>query len=411
MTQQTAESPARPDSPYAWRRLGLSVLSATVLSVGIWATVLVMPQIQADFAISRAEAAFAYTLAMSGFALGNFLLGRGVDRYGIAPIMAFCALLASSCFALSTVMPSYWPVALLQFPIGLASAAAFGPLMADISHFFRRYRGIAVAATACGNYLAGSFWPLVLKAPIAENGWRFGFLIIAVAGLVVILPIARLLRNQPGGHSQKPAFEPPAKVISLSSGQLTALLMIAGFGCCMAMAMPQVHIVAYCVDLGFGSGVGAEMLAIMLGAGIPSRLLSGYLADRFGGVPMLLVNSVLQCLALFLYIPFNGIVSLYVVSLVFGLSQGGLVPSYAIIVREYLPAEEAGRRIGFVLLATVLGMAAGGWASGYIYDLTGSYRMAFIHGIAWNLINMSIAAFVLVQSRPSRPDRTMAAAE
>ena len=141
------------------------------------------------------------------------------------------------------------------------------------------------------------------------------------------------------------------------------------------------------------------------GCGIASRLLSGWLADRIGGVPTLLIGSVLQGLALFLYIPFNGLASLYIVSLIFGLSQGGIVPSYAMIVREYLPAEEAGKRIGFVMVATVAGMAVGGWASGFIFDLTGSYRMAFIHGIAWNIVNMAIMVFILLQSRPAKPQR------
>ena len=164
--------------------------------------------------------------------------------------------------------------------------------------------------------------------------------------------------------------------------------------------MPQVHIVAYCVDLGFGLARGADMLAIMVGAGVVSRLASGFLADAIGGVKTLLLGSVLQCAALFLFLPFDGLVSLYLVSLVFGLSQGGIVPSYAIVVREYLPAKEAGQRVGLVIMATILGMALGGWMSGWIYDLTGSYQAAFLNGIAWNLMNIAIMVFVLFRGRP-----------
>ena len=165
------------------------------------------------------------------------------------------------------------------------------------------------------------------------------------------------------------------------------------------MSMPQVHLVSMCVDLGFGPAVGTQMLSVMLMGGVASRLVSGFIADRLGGVRTLLIGSILQCLALFLYLPFDGMVSLYVVSLIFGLSQGGIVPSYALIVREYLPAKEAGARVGFVIMATIIGMALGGWMSGWIYDVTGSYQMAFLNGIAWNLMNMAIMLGLLLRSR------------
>jgi MFS family permease len=208
----------------------------------------------------------------------------------------------------------------------------------------------------------------------------------------------RPLRTEHGRSSAR-----PVQPIALSPGALQVLLVIAGLGCCVAMSMPQVHIVAYCVDLGYGVARGGEMLSIMLAAGVVSRLASGFLADRIGGVKTLLVGSTLQCLALFLYIPFDGLASLYVVSLVFGLSQGGIVPCYAIIVREYMPAAEAGQRIGIVILATIVGMAIGGWMSGWIYDLTGSYAAAFLNGIAWNLLNMAIAFLLLWKSGAARP--------
>ena len=180
---------------------------------------------------------------------------------------------------------------------------------------------------------------------------------------------------------------------------LQILLIIAGISCCVAMSMPQVHIVAYCVDLGYGPAAGAEMLSIMLGAGVISRLLSGMIADYIGGVKTVILGSILQCIALTLFLPFDGLVSLYVVSLLFGLSQGGIVPSYAIIVREYLPAREAGQRVGLVVMSTVLGMALGGWMTGWIFDQTGSYAMAFLNGIAWNVLNISIMLMLLWRVR------------
>lgn len=164
------------------------------------------------------------------------------------------------------------------------------------------------------------------------------------------------------------------------------------------MSMPQVHIVALCVGLGFGPAVGAQMLSLMLLGGVGSRILLGLLADRQGGVRTLLIGSFLQCIALFLYLPAGGMVSLYLVSLVFGLSQGGIVPSYALIVREYMPAKEAGERVGFVLMATIVGMALGGW----IYDVSGSYTLAFVNGILWNGANIAIILWLLSRSRPRK---------
>ena len=163
--------------------------------------------------------------------------------------------------------------------------------------------------------------------------------------------------------------------------------------------MPQVHIVAYCGDLGFGPARGAEMLSLMLGFGIVSRLASGWICDRIGGLRTLLLGSLLQGIALALFLFFDGLASLYVISALFGLFQGGIVPSYAIIVREYFTPREAGARVGLVLMATLFGMALGGWLSGVVFDLAGSYRAAFLNGVAWNLLNVAIATGLFYRSR------------
>jgi MFS family permease len=216
-----------------------------------------------------------------------------------------------------------------------------------------------------------------------------------------MLPLALALRRRAPTHegSLLVGAREIAGGLRMSPSRLQALLVLAGLACCIAMSMPQVHIVAYCGDLGYGPARGAEMLSLMLGLGVVSRIGSGLIADRIGGLGTLILGSTLQCLALLFYLPFDGLASLYVVSALFGLSQGGIVPSYALIVRDHFPAREAGARVGLVLMATVLGMAAGGWMAGAIYDLTGSYQMAFVNGIAWNLVNMSIA-FWLLLARP-----------
>ncbi len=395
------------DSAYSWLRLLGSVGIATVSSVGIWSVVVVLPEVQAEFGVGRGAASLAYTATMLGFAAGNLIVGRIVDRYGITRSLLLSSVILCAGYVLAALSTDMTQFTLVQgLLIGTGAAVGFGPMMADVSMWFARRRGIAVAIVASGNYLAGTVWPLFLKVMLATGDWRLAHLVIASACLLVVAPLSLLLRRRPSVQAFRPeAGAGPGQRMStdLSPRALTWLLAFAGLACCTAMSMPQVHIVAYCADLGYGVAVGAEMLAVMLAAGIVSRLASGFLADHIGGVRTVLVGSVLQAISLALYLPYDGMAALYVVSLVFGLAQGGIVPGYAIIVREYLPAEEAGQRIGFVIMATILGMALGGWMSGWIFDLTGSYQMAFVNGIAWNLLNIGLIALLLWRTRAPRP--------
>jgi len=305
----------------------------------------------------------------------------------------------------------------------LGSAATFAPLVADTSLWFVRRRGIAVAICASGNYLAGAVWPPIVQHFVEVAGWRHTYIGLGVFCLVTMPLIALRMRARPPlavgaavtamASASASTTTPPAGVkasaptpsmrpFGLSLNQAQALLCVAGVACCVAMAMPQVHIVAYCGDLGFGAARGAQMLSLMLTCGIVSRLVSGLICDRIGGLRTLLLGSVLQGIALLLFLPFDSLVSLYAISALFGLFQGGIVPSYAIIVREHFPAKEAGARVGTVLMATLFGMALGGWLSGKVFDLTGSYHAAFINGIGWNLLNLTIALFLLSRVRGQR---------
>lgn len=397
------------DSAYSWTRLAISVLIATIGNVGMWSVVVVLPAVQAEFGAGRGEASLPYTTTMVGFAVGNLLIGRYVDRYGMALPLSIAGAANGVGFVLAGVSGSLWLFALAQgLLIGIGTAANFGPLLADISHWFQRRRGFAVAAAASGNYLAGAVWPPLMQPFLDGYGWRTTYVGIGLFILVTVVPLALFLRRPRPESESAGAGAAMLKPMSLSPRALQALLILAGLGCCVAMSMPQVHIVAYCADLGYGAARGAEMLALMLAGGIVSRLLSGYVADRIGGVPTLLIGSIAQGLSLLFYIPFDGLASLYAVSLLFGLSQGGIVPCYAIIVREYFPAREAGQRTGLIIMATIVGMAFGGWVSGWIYDATGSYYAAFLNGIAWNLLNVVTMLFVLL--RTGKPKAGMAAA-
>jgi MFS family permease len=399
-------SAAATDSTAAWLRLAASMLLATIGNVGMWSVVVALPAIQADFGVDRADASLPYTLTMLGFGAGGVVMGRLADRFGIAVPLTLGVVALGLGYLAVGQSSSLTQVALAHgLLIGVGCSTTFGPLMADISHWFARRRGIAVALAASGNYLAGTFWPPVVQHFIAADGWRVTHTGIGIFCVITMLPLILFLRRR------MPIHDTPRLGASSASGPaplpvapeaLQVLLSIAGVACCVAMSMPQVHIVAYCGDLGYGPARGAEMLSMMLGFGIISRVASGFIADRIGGVRTLLIGSVLQGTALLLYLPFDGLMSLYFISALFGLFQGGIVPSYTIIVREYFPAKQAGSRVGLVIFATVIGMALGGWLSGAIFDFTGSYQVAFLNGIGWNLLNVTIMTWLLFRSRSQR---------
>jgi MFS family permease len=392
------------ESAYAWRRLLASLLLSAIGGVGLWSAIVVLPAVQIEFGVDRGQASLPYTATMMGFAFGGIFMGRLADRRGIVVPVMGGALMLSLGYLASAYVTSLWQFAAVQgLLIGmLGSSATFGPLVADVSHWFTRNRGIAVGICASGSYLAGTVWPPVLQHFIDALGWRQTNIWIGIFCAATMLPLSLALRRRtPMSHDTpaQRAVASPASVPPIAPNTLVTLLVIAGFACCVAMSMPQVHIVAYCGDLGYGVARGAEMLSLMLGLGMVSRLASGWISDHIGGVRTLVLGSALQMLTLLFYLPFDGLTSLYLVSALFGLSQGGIVPSYAMIIREYFPPQEAGARFGTVLMATIVGMAAGGWMSGEIFDLTGSYQAAFLNGIAWNVLNLAIALWLLRQPR------------
>ncbi len=413
-------------------RLFVALALMTVGASGMYVVAVVLPAVQAEFGVARADASLPYTAMMIGFGVGGILMGRLADRFGVmVPLLVGAAGLGIG-YTLAGMAGSIWLFAIVHgVLIGfLGSSATFAPLIADTSLWFVRRRGIAVAVCASGNYLAGTIWPPIVQHFIDTVGWRHTYLGLGLFCAVVTVMLAPLLRRRPplvalaqaaptaslagaaatagaastaskGGANAATAtvVAPGTRPFGLSPNKALALLCVAGVGCCVAMSMPQVHIVAYCGDLGYGAARGAEMLSLMLAFGIVSRLISGAICDRIGGLRTLLLGSVLQGIALLLFIPFDGLASLYVISALFGLFQGGIVPSYAIIVREHFSPREAGARTGTVLMFTLLGMALGGWMSGKVFDLTGSYQAAFFNGIVWNLLNLAIVVTLLLRVR------------
>jgi MFS family permease len=390
-----------PDSGQAWVRLGIVLLIASIGAVGMWSVVVALPVVQAEFAATRGAVSLAFTMTMIGFGLGSVVTGRITDRFGIVAAIGSSIVFLGLSYIAAGLSVTLWQFITISFLMGLGTSTTFAPLMAEVSHWFERYRGLAVTIVASGNYVAGTLWPPLVNWGIAAVGWRITHIAIGVFCATTMALLLLVLRAQIGeervrDHADAP---PPWIDFKLSTNALTVLLCIASISCCVAMAMPQVHIVAYCGDLGYGIARGAEMLSLMMGFGIVSRIGSGFLADRIGGVRTLLVGSVAQGFALLFYLFFDSLTSLYLISAMFGLFQGGIVPSYALIVREAMPAAEAATRVGIVIFASVLGMSFGGWVSGVIFDATGSYGVAFANGLAWNALNIAIAVTLLARAR------------
>jgi MFS family permease len=400
----------QPDSRAAWIRLAIALVIGSIGSVGMWSVVVAIPAVQIDFGATRAAASLAFTCTMLGFGIGGVAMGRLSDRLGIVSAIGIGVVALAAGYIGAGSARQLWQFNLMHVAIGIGGAATFGPLMAEASHWFERYRGLGVTIAASGNYVAGAIWPPIIAHGIADIGWRQTHILIGIGCSAAMGLMALVLRWQTGREAVRSHINaPPPRIdLQMNTNALTVFLGIAAVSCCVAMAMPQVHIVAYCGDLGYGAARGAEMLSLMLGLGIVSRIGSGFLADRIGGLRTLLIGSVAQGVALLFYLLFNSLSSLYLISAMFGLFQGGIVPSYAIIVREAMPAREAATRVGIVIFASVLGMSFGGYISGVIFDATGSYAAAFLNGLAWNAVNITIVVALLLRARRVSPSRDSA---
>mgnify|MGYP006144751575 FL=1 len=407
--------PSVIDSRQAAWRLLITLGLVTLGNSAMYVVSVVLPAVQAEFGVGRADASLPYTLMMVCLGIGGIFTGRLADRHGLMPVLWVGSVAVVGGFVWAGLSGSIWSFGLAHgLLLGLlGSSSTFAPLLADTALWWNRRRGIAVAICASGNYVAGALWPPIVQHGIDTIGWRQTYILMGVFCGIGMFLLSLCMRQRPPLAEAAPAPVSGAggvltgtdrsRPFGLSPARAQQLLCVAGVACCVAMSMPQVHIVAYCTDLGFGAARGAEMLSLMLACGIVSRLVSGLICDRIGGIRTLLLGSALQGVALLLFLPFDGLVPLYVISALFGLFQGGIVPAYAIIVREHFDPQEAGARVGAVIMATLVGMALGGWLSGWVFDLTGSYRAAFINGIGWNLLNLTIAFWLFRRVRHAPP--------
>ncbi len=403
------------ETGYSWVVAGVSTVMMAVAFGASYLVIVALVPIAADFGWPRSIPSLAYSLVLVGAGAGGILMGYWLDRRG----MWQPALLGSVMLGLGTIIAGQatgmWSFLLPHFfIIGLfGNAAMFSPLLTNVTRWFDRRRGLAVAIVAGGQSLAGACWPPLYRYTIENFGWRESMVGYGLFAIAVLVPLSFLLRR-PVPVSGSAAADAAAarafdgRVLGLPANLALALIFMAIIGCCMAMAMPMVHVVAYCSDLGFGAARGAEMLSLLLATAFFSRLGFGLLADRIGGLKTILVGSSLQLVALALYAYVEGMYALYAVSIFFGLGFGGIVPSYALAVREIFPVTQVGWRVGVVYLGGTLGMAAGSSLGGVIFDLTGNYQNAFMAGAAANAINLLLIMFLV--SRQGDDDRNLAAA-
>ena len=392
------------DSAGAWLRLGFVLVLSVVVGVGMWSVVVILPTVQLDLGITRGQASLPYVATMIGYGLGGVVFGRFSDRYGIHRTVVIGIVLMSLGYVSASFAPNLGFLSLSQgLLIGVGTSTTFAPLIAHVSHWFERRKGAAVGIVASGQYLSGAIWPTILESAVKDYGWQHTYMLVGIVILLTALPLSMVLSQRPSneeGGVDAPVESLPSK-LTISRSWFMALLMISIFSCCIAMSMPQVHLVAFCGDLGFGEGTGAKMLSVMLGFGVVSRLGFGWLSDHIGGLKTVIIGVFLQGVGLALFLFFDTLVSLFVISAIFGLFQGGIVPAYALVVREHLPQKVVGEKVGMVMLASLGGMAAGGWVPGYLFDLTGGYDAAFVNGLVWNALPLVAIPWLLIRFQRS----------
>ena len=396
------------DSQQAWFRLAIIFTMSVIGTAGMWSVVIILPNIQSEFALDRAASTYPYVATMFGYGIGNVIIGRMLDKIGITKPIIFALSLLVVSYILSVFVRDVFFLSISQFFLGFSAAAFFGPMMADISNYFYRRKGLAVSLVASGQHLCGAIWPFLIKDFLLDGDWRNAHLFIAIVCSILIPILFYLLGNKKPKidlnqnlSSRKEDINSKVK-LSISNKRIQILLMFAGVFCCVAMSMPQVHIVPLCIDNGYGLAVGTEILSFMLFAAVASRVIFGFLSDKIGPIQTLLLGSSLQAISLTMFLPFNSQLSLYIVAIFFGLSQGGIVPIYAVIISKFLPSNEVAERVGLLIFATIVGMSLGGWLSGEIYDFTKSYKLAFINGIFWNIINLSIMVYLFIIYKKSK---------
>lgn len=388
----------------SWVVAFVALLAMLMAFGGAWITAVALKDIAAEVGGARSVPALASALAWLGSGFGGILMGRLAERIGTRWTVIGGSLMIALGLTISTLGPP-WPLwighGLFIGVIGLGGINA--PLYIYVSRWFDRRRGSALALISSGTYLAGAVWPLVFDRVIAYTGWRQTMLWYALVEIAVIVPLAAFYFRTPPEvivpAPASPGTQRAARVLGLPPNLVFFLICGAAVLCCIPMAMPQGHLVAFCSDLGFSRALGALMLSVLLGTAFLSRQVWGAVSDRIGGLSTVLIGSAWQAAAMTALLLTQSEVGLFTVTAVFGLGFSGIIPAYVLAMRELFPASEASWRIPTLLLFSGSGMALGGWLAGLLYDYFGYYAPAFATGIGANLLNVLIIGLLVLRWR------------
>jgi MFS family permease len=369
-----------------------------------WVAVVSLKAIAADFGGARETPALAGSLGWIGVGVGGIMMGRIAERIGVRWTVMFGAAMVCAGLAVSSLGQPWHLFVGHGLFIGLVGNGGINaPLYVYVSKWFDRHRGSALALISSGVYIAGAIWPPIFERVVAAVGWRQTMWTYGLFEAAMIIPLAAIfLRTPPKTlrrHSGEFADPPPGRILGWPPGLAYGLLCAAGFLCCMPMALPQGHLVAFCSDLGIAPSHGAAMLSVVLGTGFLSRQLWGAFSDRAGGLMTLAVCSACQLAALTAFTMTQDEIGLFTVAAFFGLGFSGLVPAYVLTLRALFPASEASRRVPTFLMFSGSGMAAGAWMGGFLYDWFGYYAPAFVAAIGANLLNLAIVVVLLLRQQ------------
>jgi len=397
LTSQRLGANGSIEQPYSWL---VAIASLMLMATAFGSTYLVvvgLKPIAAEFGWPRSVPSLAYAFASFGAGLGGIILGFAEGRTGtFRPVLLGSFAVGAGAFASGLVQGEIGLYLAQGLLLGLlGSGATFVPLMTNVTRWFDHNRGLAIAIVSAGQSLGGALWPPIYRWGVENYGWRETMIAYGFVALVIMLPLALVFRRRPPIPAVAPddgeradAGPAPAIALGLPSGLVLALLSIAIVGCCVAMAMPMSHVVAHCTDLGYAAARGAEMLSLLLAISLASRLFAGWMADRVGGLVTIVLGCTLQLVALSAYIFVDSLWGLYLVSAAFGVGFGGIIPAYAMSVRELFSLHEVGWRSGVVFFFGMLGMSVGGYLGGAVFDWTGGYQMAFVLGVGFNVLNL-----------------------
>jgi MFS family permease len=392
------------ESKASWVVAFVALVTMLMAFGAAWITAVALKDIAAEVGGSRSIPSLAASLAWLGSGAGGILMGRIADRVGTRWTVICGALMIGLGLAISTLGPP-WPLwighGLFIGLIGLGGINA--PLYIYVSRWFDRRRGSALALISSGSYLAGAMWPPVFERALAAFGWRQTMLWYALAEIVVIVPLALIYFRHPPEVIHPAvalgAGESKARVLGLPPNAVFAMMCGAAVLCCIPMAMPQGHLVAFCSDLGIGRSMGALMLSVLLGTAFLSRQIWGAISDRIGGLATVLIGSAWQAASMVGFLATQNEAGLFLVAAAFGLGFSGIIPAYVLALRELFPAAEASWRIPTLLLFSGLGMASGGWIAGLLYDHFGYYAPAFAFGIGTNILNLLVVGLLVARNR------------